>query len=57
MATNKLNKNCSVDLKFISAGNTGAKVLMAQNSQIEKAYRRLVNKTLETIRDADSCQQ
>ncbi|WP_009631105.1 hypothetical protein [Synechocystis sp. PCC 7509] len=57
MATNKLNKNCRADLKFISAGNTGAKILMAQNSQIEQAYRRLVNKTLEAIRDVDSRQQ
>ena len=57
MATNKLNKNCSVDLKITSAKNVSGEILMAQGSQIKKAYRRLVDKTVEVIRDADSRQQ
>ena len=57
MATNKLNKNCSVDLKIISAKNVSVEILMAQGSQIKKAYRRLVDKTVEAIRDANSRQQ
>ena len=56
MATNKLKKNCSVDLIIISARNIGSGILMSQNSEVEKAYRRLVEKTVEAIRDADSSQ-
>ncbi len=56
MATNKLNKNCSVDLIIISARDVGAEILMSQNSEIEKAYRRLVEKTVEAIKDVDFSQ-
>ena len=56
MATNKLNKNCSVDLIIISARDIGSGILMSQNSKIEKAYRRLVEKTVEAIKDIDSSQ-
>ena len=56
MATNKLNKNCSVNLIIISARDIGSGILMSQNSEIEKAYRRLVEKTVEAIRNADSRQ-
>ena len=56
MAINKLNKNCSVDLIIISARDIGAGILMSQNSEIEKADRRLVEKTVEAIKDADSRQ-
>ena len=54
MVTNKLNKNCSVDLKITSARNVSVEILMSQNSEIEKADRRLVKKTVEAIRNADS---
>ena len=56
MATNKLNKNCSVNLIIISARNVSGEILMAQERQIKKAYRHMVNTTLEAIRDADACQ-
>ena len=56
MATNKLNKTCSVNLIIISARDIGSGILMSQNSEIEKAYRRLVEKTVEAIRNADSRQ-
>ena len=56
MATNKPNKNCNVDLIIISARDIDAKFFIAQNSEIEKAYRRLVEKTVEAFRDADSRQ-
>lgn len=41
MATNKLSKNCNMDLIIISARNIGAEFFIAQNSEVEKAYRRL----------------
>ena len=56
MPTNKLNKNCSVNLIIISARDIGAGILLSQNSEIEKAYRRLVEKTVEAIKDVDSSQ-
>ena len=56
MATNKLNKNCSVDLKITSARNVSVEILIVQNSEIEKAYRHMVNTTLEAIKDVDSSQ-
>ena len=56
MATNKLNKNCSGDLIIISARDIGGGILMSQNSEIEKADRRLVEKTVEAIKDVDSSQ-
>ena len=56
MTTNKLNKNCNVDLIIISARDIDAEFFIARNSEIEKAYRRLVEKTVEAIRDADSRQ-
>ena len=56
MATNKLYENCRVDLIIISARDIGAGILMSQNSETEKAYRRLVEKTVEAIKDADSSQ-
>jgi hypothetical protein len=57
MATNKLDKICSVDFKFICARNVSVEILMAQERQIEKAHRHMINKTLGAIRDADSRQQ
>ena len=56
MATNKPNKNCNVDLIIISARDIGAEFFIARNSEVEKAYRRLFEKTVEAIRDADSIQ-
>ncbi len=56
MVKKKLNKNCSVDLKITSARNVSVEILMAQDSQIKKAYRHMVNKTVEAIRNADSRQ-
>ena len=56
MATNKLYENCNVDLIIISARDMGAEFFIAQNSEVEKAYRHLVNKTVEAFRDADSSQ-
>jgi hypothetical protein len=56
MATNKLDIKCGVDLIIISARNIGAEFFIAENSEIEKAYRHLVNKTVEAFRDADSSQ-
>ena len=56
MATNKPNKNCNVDLIIISVRDIGAEFFIARNSEVEKAYRRLVEKTVEAIRDADSSQ-
>jgi hypothetical protein len=56
MATDKLDKNCNVDLIIISARDIGAGFFIAQNSEIEKADRRLVEKTVEAIRDANSRQ-
>ena len=56
MATSKLNKNCSVNLIIISARDIGTGILRSQNSEIEKAYRRLVEKTVEAIKDVDSSQ-
>ena len=56
MAKNKSNKKCARDLRITSARNVNVGFLMVQNSQIEKAYRRLIDKTVEAIRDADSRQ-
>ncbi len=56
MAKNKPDKKCAVDLKITSARNVSVEILMAQNSEIEKAHCHIINKTLEAIRDADSCQ-
>ena len=56
MATNKLNKNCSVDLRITSARNVSVDILMAQNSRIKKVDRHMVNKTVEVMRNADSRQ-
>ena len=57
MATNKLDENCRTDLIIIRARDIGTKLLMVHKSEIEKAYRYLVNKTVEAIRDVDSRQQ
>ncbi len=56
MATDKLDKNCRMDLIIICAKDIGATNLMVHNSEIEKAYRYLVNKTVEAFRDVDSRQ-
>lgn len=56
MAINKLDENCRTDLMIIRAREIGAEILMAQNSELEKVYRHMVNKTVEALRDADSRQ-
>lgn len=54
MPTSKLNENYNLDLIIISARNIGAEFFIAQNSEMEKAYRRLVEKTVEALRDVNS---
>ncbi len=56
MATNKLKKNCSVDLILTSARNVSVEILMAQERQIKEAYRHMINKTVEAMRNANSRQ-
>jgi hypothetical protein len=56
MVKKKLNKNCAVDLKITSARNVSVEILMAQERQVEKADRHMVNKTLRAFRDANSRQ-
>ncbi len=56
MTTNKLNKNRSVDLRITSARNVSVEILMAQDSHIKEAYRHMINKTVEAMRNANSSQ-
>ncbi len=45
-----------MDLILTSARNVSVEILMAQDSQIKKAYRHMVNKTVEAMKNADSRQ-
>jgi hypothetical protein len=40
--------------KITSTRNVSVEILIAKNSQIEKAHCHMVNKTLEAIGDVDS---
>ena len=56
MTTNKLDKNCAVDLIITSTRNVSGEILMAQSIRIKEVHCQMVNKTLEAIRDANSRQ-